>query len=205
MLNLKYKKYRKKALAIVVASASVLVGTAAVSAWANDGLPDKDVSWQRGEPVNVALIQEQVTRDLFNDEGYPETDDHRLARLARENPGGFGGFYISKDRRTAHVYMKDPSFATTAESIFRSYYRGMHDIESVVAVPADYSMDELLEWYVTLNRALPAAGIQATNGALYEIHNQIRYGIYDPDQIDDAQELLAELNIPQGAVQFSQG
>ena len=102
------------------AAASTPAARTAPSTVPPEGVPPEGVP-----TVNLDEIKEQAVRDLFDDKGRMVTPDQRLARIAVEHQGGFGGYYFDEtDRSTAYVYMLDPSRTETAEAAFRAAYRG---------------------------------------------------------------------------------
>ena len=150
-------------------------------------------------------IQEDVVRDLFDENGRMMNTDQRLARIAKEHAGGFGGYYFhDTDRSLAYVYMLDPDQVEAAEGAFRAAYRGQRQITKIVPVQGDYSFDALLEWFYVLDPTLVAEGIHPSTGAVMELYNHIRFGLEDMDQEADAHRVMDDLGIPHGAVIFEE-
>ena len=59
-----------------------------------------------GEAVDLDEIQEDVVRNLFDENGQMMDSDQNLARIAQEYEGGFGGYYFhNSDKSTVYVYM----------------------------------------------------------------------------------------------------
>ena len=153
--------------------------------------------------VNLDEIKEQAVRDLFDDRGRMVTPDQRLARIAAEHKGGFGGYYFDEtDRSTAYVYMLDPSQTEAAKAAFRAAYRGDRQVDRIVPVQGDYAFNDLLEWFHVLDTAMVENGIHPTTGGVREISNRIRFGLEDIGQATDARRIMGDLDIPQGAVVF---
>ena len=153
--------------------------------------------------VNLDEIKEQVVRDLFDDSGRMVNPDQRLAAIAAEHQGGFGGYYFDEtDRSTAYVYMLDPSQSEAAEAVFRAAYRGDRQIDRIIPVPGDYAFNDLLEWFHVLDTAMVENGIHPSTGAVYEIYNRIQFGLKEIEQETDARRIMSDLGIPQGAVVF---
>ena len=153
--------------------------------------------------VNLDEIKEQAVRDLFDDRGRMVTPDQRLARIAAEHKGGFGGYYFDEtDRSTAYVYMLDPSQTEAAKAAFRAAYRGDRQVDRIVPVQGDYAFNDLLEWFHVLGTAMVENGIHPTTGGVREISNRIRFGLEDIGQATDARRIMGDLDIPQGAVVF---
>ena len=155
------------------------------------------------EPVDLDEIQEDVVRDLFDENGRMVNTDQRLARIAREYEGGFGGYYFhDTDKSTACVYMLDPIQAKSAEAAFRAAYRGKRQVTRVIPVQGDYAFDDLLEWFYVLDGTLVREGIHPATGAVLEIANRIQFGLRDMEQAKDARRIMDDLGIPEGAVIF---
>ena len=155
--------------------------------------------------VDLDEIKEQAVRDLFDDKGRMVTPDQRLARIAVEHEGGFGGYYFDEtDRGTAYVYMLDPSQTEAAKSAFRAAYRGNRQVDRIVPVPGDYAFNDLLEWFHVLGAAMVKNGILLSTGSVLESSNRIRFGLEDIGQAEDARRIMSDRDIPQGAVVFEQ-
>ena len=154
--------------------------------------------------VNLDEIKEEAVRDLFDDRGRMVNPDQRLARIAAEHKGGFGGYYFDEtDRSTAYVYMLDPSQTEAAKAAFRAAYRGDRQVDRIVPVQGDYAFNDLLEWFYVLDTAMVENGIHPTTGGVREISNRIRFGLEDIGQATDARRIMSDLDIPQGAVVFT--
>ena len=115
--------------------------------------------------VNLDEIKEQAVRDLFDDRGRMVNPDQRLARIAAEHKGGFGGYYFDEtDRSTAYVYMLDPSQTEAAKAAFRAAYRGDRQVDRIIPVQGDYAFNDLLEWFHVLGTAMVENGIHPSTG-----------------------------------------
>ena len=154
--------------------------------------------------VNLDEIKEQVVRDLFDDRGRMVNPDQRLARIAAEQKGGFGGYYFDEtDRSTAYVYMLDPSQTEAAKAAFRAAYRGGdRQVDRIIPVQGDYAFNDLLEWFHVLGPAMVENGIHPSTGGVYEIYNRIQFGLKEIEQETEARQIMSDLDIPQGAVVF---
>ena len=153
--------------------------------------------------VNLDEIKEEAVRDLFDDRGRMVNPDQRLARIAAEHKGGFGGYYFDEtDRSTAYVYMLDPSQTEAAKAAFRAAYRGDRQVDRIVPVQGDYAFNDLLEWFHVLDTAMVENGIHPSTGGVREISNRIRFGLEDIGQATEARRIMSDLDIPQGAVVF---
>ena len=181
-------------------------GTSTVAAAASPPAARTAPSAVPREPVatvNLDEIKEQAVRDLFDDRGRMVTPDQRLARIAAEHKGGFGGYYFDEtDRSTAYVYMLDPSQTEAAKAAFRAAYRGDRQVDRIVPVQGDYAFNDLLEWFHVLDTAMVENGIHPSTGGVREISNRIRFGLEDIGQATDARRIMGDLDIPQGAVVF---
>ena len=157
--------------------------------------------------VNLDEIKEQAVRDLFDDRGRMVNPDQRLARIAAEHKGGFGGYYFDEtDRSTAYVYMLDPSqteAAKAAKAAFRAAYRGDRQVDRIIPVQGDYAFNDLLEWFHVLDTAMVENGIHPSTGGVYEIYNRIQFGLKEIEQETEARRIMSDLDIPQGAVVFA--
>ena len=160
------------------------------------------VPGQGGEgDMHLDEIQEEVVRDLFDENGRIVTTDERLARIAQEYEGGFGGYYFhATNRSKAYVFMLEPDNIAAAEAAFRAAYRGKRRITDVVPVQGDYSFHQLLEWFRVLDSALVREGIHPATGATLEIANRIMFGLRDMDQVEEVHRIMQDLGIPEGAV-----
>ena len=154
--------------------------------------------------VNLDEIKEQVVRDLFDDSGRMVNPDQRLARIAAEHKGGFGGYYFDEtDRSTAYVYMLDPSQTEAAKAAFRAAYRGGdRQVDRIIPVQGDYAFNDLLEWFHVLGPAMVEIGIHPSTGGVYEIYNRIQFGLKEIEQETEARRIMSDLDVPQGAVVF---
>ena len=159
------------------------------------------------EPTRVNLddIQEEAVRALFDDEGNFFGTDQRLAKVAKEHAGGFGGYYFHEtDKSHVYVFMVDPSNAASAEAAFRKAYIGMRTVTQITPVQGQHPFDQLVAWSPVLDRALIANDIHPTIGAVMEICNRIYRGFWDESEIADAMRVVSDLEIPQDAVVFEQ-
>lgn len=146
---------------------------------------------------------ERVVRELFDSEGNFFGPDQQLAKVAEDYDGGFGGFYFDEsDSSVVYVYMTDPTDIASAEEAFRAAYNGRRNITTVTPIQGEYAFDDLLTWFIQLDRALVAASIHPSSGAVLESKNRIQFGLPDADQFDDAREVMDELEIPAEAVEF---
>ena len=151
--------------------------------------------------VDLNQIKEKVVKDMFDSTGRMISPDARLARVAKDHDGGFGGFYFHEtDKSIAYVYMLDITKKESAEAAFRAAYNGDREITRVLPVQGDYSFDQLLEWFYILDRALIENGILPARASVREIENRIRIGVFDGEEIDNVRRIMERLGIPEGAV-----
>ena len=153
------------------------------------------------EVVDLTQIKEEVVRDMFDSTGRIISPDGRLAKVAKDHEGGFGGFYFHEtDKSIAYVYMLDITKTEYAEAAFRAAYNGDREITRVLPVQGGYSFDQLLEWFYILDRALIENGILPARASVREIENRIRIGVFDGEEIDNVRRIMERLGIPEGAV-----
>ena len=151
--------------------------------------------------VDLNQIKEKVVRDMFDSTGRMTTPDDRLARVAKDHEGGFGGFYFHEtDKSIAYVYMLDITKKESAEAAFRAAYNGDRDITRIIPVQGDFPFDQLVEWFYILDRALIESGILPARASVREIENRIRIGVFDGEEIDNVRRIMEGLGIPEGAV-----
>ena len=192
-------KSKKPVFAALIIVLLIILGTTAVIAQRTKE-PAANL-----EVVDLSQIKEDVIRDLFNDNGRRIGPDQRLANIARDHEGGFGGFYFHEtDKSIVYVYMQDITKTASAEAAFRAAYDGDREVTQIIPVQGDYSFDKLVEWFYTLNRALIANDIHPSTGSVRELENRIRIGLQEAAQIDDALLIMKKLGIPEGAVFFEE-
>ena len=156
--------------------------------------------------VNLDEIKEQAVRDLFDDRGRMVNPAQRLARIAAEHKGGFGGYYFDEtDRSTACVYMLDPSQTEAAKAAFRAAYRG--DRQVIGSSRCRATMHSTICWSGSTywTRRWWRTASHPSTGGVREISNRIRFGLEDIGQATDARRIMSDLDIPQGAVVFEKG
>ena len=152
-------------------------------------------------PVNVDEIQEDVVRDLFNDDGTVVNPDEKAAGIAEDKEGGFGGYYFDEaDKGHVYVYMMDVSKTEDASAAFQEAYTGSRTITQITPVQGDYAFNDLYRWFRELDTEFVENGVHPTSGSVREIDNRIRFGIQDSDQMAAAQRLLNASDVPAGAV-----
>ena len=154
---------------------------------------------------NPADPGEDVVRDVLDANGNPVNSDERLAKIASNQAGGFGGFYFHEtDESIAYVFMKDVTEASAAETAFNAAYNGGRADTQVIPVHGDYAFNDLYKWFGILDTALVEAEIHPTTGAVMELKNRIVFGLQSVDQIAAAQQVVLDNAIPEGAVVFEE-
>ena len=191
---------------IIIFAAAMLVllaviGTTAVLAQrANESPPDSEI-------VDMSQIKEDAVRALYDSTGSRVNEKRRLANIATNHEGGFGGYYFHEtDKSIAYVYMQDVTKAAAAEAAFRAAYSGDREVTQIIPVRGDYSLDQLVEWYYMLYNALASrSDIETSGGSVRGTENRIYIGLRErKEQIDEALGVVEELGIPEGAVIFEQ-
>ena len=153
------------------------------------------------EGVDLDQIKEDSVRAMFDSNGRMLDPDRRLADVAREHEGGFGGYYFHEtDKGVVFVYMQDVSKRAAAEAAFRAAYGGDREITQIIPVQGNYSFDQLLTWFRLLDRALIESGILPVKASVREIENRIWIGLRDESQPDEVRRIMKGLGIPYGAV-----
>ena len=156
-------------------------------------------------PVDLSDIKEDAVRQLFDDSGMMIDPRQRLAIVAQEHEGGFGGFYFHEtDESIAYVYMQDVTKTTAAEKAFNAAYNGSRNITKIIPVQGDYSLDDLVEWLPIVWKALVANDIHSSSGGVLVLENRVRFGLANMSQADDARQLVRDLEIPEGSVVFEE-
>ena len=191
-------------MVITVLLLTIVLTTVVTEPWTDDSVvmdTGMDEAEAHPEEIDLYEIQEDVVRGLFDDNGKMVTSDERLASVARDHEGGFGGFYFHEtDENIAYVYMKDVSKVEAAKAAFRAAYTGGRDITHIIPVQGDYSFDDLVQWFYALDKALVANDIHPSTGSVREIDNRIQFGLPDSSQFDDARRVMRGRGIPYGAV-----
>ena len=191
-------KKRSISAAVVLVMLAVVGTTAVIAQRADEPPPDLEV-------VDLDQIKEGVVREMFDSTGKMMNPDRQLAGVASDHEGGFGGFYFHEtDKSIVYVYMQDVTKTAAAEAAFRAAYSGDRKITQIIPVQGDYSLDQLVEWFYILDRALLASDIIPMRGSVREIENRIYFGLEDADLFDDALQVMERLGIPEGAVIFDE-
>ena len=162
--------------------------------------PDSPPTAEEGE-----TCPEEAVRDQLDEDGKIVTTDDRLAKVAKDHSGGFGGYYFDKTvEGQVFVFMTDPSQTNAARDAFQAAYKGNRTVTQITPIKGEYAFDDLLTWFRTLDRAMLADGIYPSAGAAREIQNRIWFALEDIGQVDTILELIRSLEIPEGAVIFEE-
>ena len=149
--------------------------------------------------------QEEAVRRDFDEDGKRVTPDDRVAKIAQEEEGGFGGYYFAEnDPGHVYVFMKDTSKTAAARSAIESAYNGDVSITQISVVQGQYSFNDLLNWYRSLIHAMANDRIPMASGAVMEAKNRILIGLPDMSRRSDIRDLMRELDIPSAAVIFEE-
>ena len=149
--------------------------------------------------------QEEAVRRDFDEDGKRVTPDDRVAKIAQEEEGGFGGYYFAEnDPGHVYVFMKDTSKTAAARSAIESAYNGDVSITQISVVQGQYSFNDLLNWYRSLIHAIANDRIPMASGAVMESKNRILIGLPDMSRRSDIRDLMRELDIPSAAVIFEE-
>ena len=162
--------------------------------------PDSPPTAEEGE-----TYPEEAVRDQLDEDGKIVTTDDRLAKVAKDHSGGFGGYYFDKTvEGQVFVFMTDPSQTNAARDAFQAAYKGNRTVTQITPIKGEYAFDDLLTWFRTLDRVMLADGIYPSAGAAREIQNRIWFALEDIGQVDTILELMRSLEIPEGAVMFEE-
>ena len=159
-----------------------------------------------GGPPAGGEIPEESVRKLLDGKGNIFTPDQRLARIAVEHKGGFGGYYFD-EANPGHVfvYMLDLTQVESAEAAFREAYSdGQRAITQITPVQGDYAFNDWLGWYRPLMNAMAENGMSMASGAVMEAKNRIVFGLPDMTEEADIRRLMRELGVPEGAGIFEE-
>ena len=159
---------------------------------------------QDGSPPSGDNSPEKAVTDTLDDKGNIITPDQRLAKIASEVEGGFGGYYLDEtDPNHAYVYMKDTSKTRAANDAAESAPTGA-TVTRVTVVQGQYAFNDLLTWHDSLLNAMAGDEIDFSITSVDESQNRIVIGLPDLDHVHDVHELMVDLNIPEGAVIFEE-
>ncbi len=156
-------------------------------------------------PAGDGDQREDAVDGMTDEDGNVVTPDDRAAQAAETHEGGFGGYYFD-DADSAHVlvYMKDTTKTREARAAVEDLYEGDIALTRFTVVQGQYAFDDLLEWYRLLLPAMTTDMIALSSGAVMEGRNRIVIGLTDMSDVPDVRELMEDLNIPEGAVEFEE-
>lgn len=154
-------------------------------------------------PVDPTQVKETAVQSVLDGEGKVIDPNSRMASAARDHEGGFGGWYFSEDKDTVYVYMQDTTKTAEAQDAFDSAYPGQHTPANVVVVAGDYSLDDLATWLDQIIHGLASEEIRIRSFGISQGENVIQISIIGEAGVREAQRIRDELDIPEGAVEFS--
>ena len=156
----------------------------------------------RQRTIDPTQVKEGLVKEVLDSNGKVINPHRQLASVSQEHGGGFGGFYFSDDKGTVYFYMEDLTKTAAATDAFNAAYNGRRAPTEVVVVQAQYSLDDLVEWFYRLDKALVENEIHPSTGSVLKGKNRIQFGLMDASEFDAAREVMGELGIPEGAVDF---
>ena len=178
----------------VVATILLLFVVGTVLAQEATGPPESD------DPTKV---KEDAVRTILDSDGKVIDPNKTMAKAARDNEGGFGGWYFSEDKDTAYVFMKDTSKSGAAETAFNSAYMGQHRPTNIVVVPGTHSLNEISTWLTQIVVAMATAEIPFSGAGIYHDDNKIKVNLNESASLEDAENARDELGIPASAIEFT--
>ena len=155
------------------------------------------------ESADPTKVKEDTVRAILDSDGKVIDPNKTMAKAARTNEGGFGGWYFSDDKNTVYVYMTDTTKTEAAETAFNTAYTGQHSPANIVTVPGNHSLDDLSTWLNQMIKALLDAEILLRSTQVDQGQNLIKIGLDESASLEDAQSIRNKLNIPPTAVQFA--
>ena len=155
------------------------------------------------ESVDPTKVKEDAVRAILDNDGKVIDPNKVMAKAARDNEGGFGGWYFSEDKDTVYVYMTDTTKTEAAETAFNSAYTGQHSPANAVAVPGTHSMDDLATWRVQMVEALLNAEITLRGFEIDHGENVIKIRLDETASLEDAEGIRDNLGIPASAIEFA--
>ena len=156
--------------------------------------------------VDPSRVKEAAVRSILDSEGNVIDHNSRLASVANDHEGGFGGWYFSEDKGTVYVFMMDTTKAKAAGEAFRAAYAGQYDSANIniEVVEGTYSLDDLVDWTNQLAVGLPEAGVPWKGIGVDHANNVISVGFVSADSFETAAQVRERLGIPEGAVLFTE-
>lgn len=135
------------------------------------------------------------------------TLDDRFVGLAREVPGGFGGFWLLNDR--LHAFLVDTTQAAAAQRVLGERLRGEFGtgadgqrarvpLDAIVFHRARYDFAALDAWHRRLLAELDHTGVFSTDVA--ESENRITVAVRTAQAAERVRRRAAALGIPRAAL-----
>ena len=156
------------------------------------------------EAVDLSDVKEDAVRDLLDSKGRVIDPNETLARISRDNEGGFGGWYLSEDEGTAYVYMTDTTKTAAAETAFNSAFDWRGNPDTVVVIEGDYTLEELDNWLDLTVGALAAEAIHFWTFDIDIEENKAYIYLNESSSLEDAVAARDRLGIPADAVEITQ-
>ena len=156
--------------------------------------------------VDLSRVKEAAVRALLDSEGNVIDHNSRLASIAKDHEGGFGGWYFSEDKGTVYVFMMDTTKVKAAREAFRAAYTGQYDSANIniEVVEGTYSLDDLVDWANRLTVSLLEAGALWKSMSIDHANNVISLRFVSADRLETAGQVRERLGIPEGAVLFTE-
>ena len=156
--------------------------------------------------VDLSRVKEEAVRALLDSEGNVIDHNSRLASIAKDHEGGFGGWYFSEDKGTVYVFMMDTTKVKAAREAFRAAYTGQYDSANIniEVVEGTYSLDDLVDWANRLTVGLLEAGALWKSMSIDHANNVISLRFVSADRLETAGQVRERLGIPEGAVLFTE-
>ena len=155
------------------------------------------------ESADLTKVKEDAVRAILDNDGKLIDPKNTMAKAARTNEGGFGGWYFSDDKNTVYVYMTDTTKTEAAETAFNTAYTGQHSPANIVTVPGNHSLDDLSTWLNQMIKALLDAEILLRSTQIDQGQNLIKIDLDESASLEDAENARDELGIPASAIEFS--
>ena len=127
--------------------------------------------------------------------GWARTTNEEWAAIAREVPGGWGGFFVERD--TLWVYLTDPSQREVALAALagRRGATGFDvDVRQARVRPGRWDFAQLDEWYLYLAPHVQGLGIRESD--IQEARNRIEYSVVDTAARTRVERVLAKVDVP---------
>jgi hypothetical protein len=136
-----------------------------------------------------------VARDSLPTHVGREDEDDRWARIARDVPGGFGGYFLRGPGGPAVIYLREPKRKAEALTALNARPFGGSTIGNDVLVERGrWDYVQLHEWYRYLTARLEEPGLVSTD--LDAARNRITIGVVDAAARRRLEARLTALGVP---------